>query len=87
MSCQSLKIIFIERIKLILIKVLFNSKSIVSLKKQIEIMKTEKNPKGAGRPSKNYAQKNLQKKVPLEMFRECIEALNVICKDYEKKHL
>jgi hypothetical protein len=50
-------------------------------------MKTEKNPKGAGRPSKNYPQKNLQKKVPLEMFRECIEALNVICKDYEKKHL
>jgi predicted ArsR family transcriptional regulator len=50
-------------------------------------MKTEKNPKGAGRPSKTYKQKNLQKKVPLEMFRECIEALNVICKDYEKKHL
>jgi predicted ArsR family transcriptional regulator len=66
---------------------LFNSKSVVSLKKQIEIMKTEKNPKGAGRPSKTYKQKNLQKKVPLEMFRECIEALNVICKDYEKKHL
>lgn len=30
-SCQSLKIIFIELIKLILIKVLFNSKSVVSL--------------------------------------------------------
>jgi predicted transcriptional regulator len=51
------------------------------------VMKTEKNPKGAGRPSKTYKQKNLQKKVPLEMFRECIEALNIICKDYEKKHL